>query len=70
MLLITTPTQKQQDDVSCSKISTDDTPILSSLEAFGIAPLFKSPYIANGTHIFLKNCRVHFLQDVKNEKII
>ena len=69
MLLITTPTDKQQDDVSCSKMSMGDTPILHSLETFYISQLFESPYFRNKTHFFLKYLGVHFLQYVRNKKI-
>ena len=70
MLMITTPTHKQQDDVSCSKMGMGVTPKLYSLEAFWILQLFESSYFGNGTQIFLKKFGVHFPQYVRNEKII
>ena len=46
------------------------TPKLHSLEALRISQLSESSCFGNGTHILIKNWDAHFLQYIKNEKII
>ena len=72
MLVITTPTHKQQDDVSWSKMCMDVIPKVYSLETFWTSQLLEGLCFGNGAHIFFQNLKCTFssiFQEWKNDLV-